>query len=214
VSRVLRAEFAAAAAGPEGFPRAALPELALLGRSNVGKSSLLNRLLGRRRLAHVSRTPGKTRLVHFYRIERSAGALLLVDLPGYGFARVSKAERAGWRALVEGYLAGREPLRAALLLQDLRRDASPEEHDLLAWLAARGIPALVIFTRADKLAAARRAARVRELEAQYDLPAGRAIATSAATGLGIPELWRAVDGLLGIGTSTYTDLRSEPGLLS
>jgi GTP-binding protein len=214
MSRVLRAEHAAAAAGPEAFPRAGLPELALLGRSNVGKSSLLNRLVGRRGLARVSRTPGKTRLVHFYRVERTGGALLLVDLPGYGFARVSKAERAGWRALVEGYLGGRESLRAALLLQDLRRDATPEEHDLLAWLAARRLPVRVALTRADRLGPMRRAARVREVEEQYGLAAGSAVATSAATGLGIPELWRAIDGLLAASPARDTDLRSNRDDLS
>ena len=109
--KVLTAELLAVAAKAEDFPQLPLPELALLGRSNVGKSSLLNRLVKRRQLARTSASPGKTRLVIFYRIERPGRALCLVDLPGYGWARVSKTERAGWKALVEAYLRGREHLR-------------------------------------------------------------------------------------------------------
>jgi GTP-binding protein len=187
------AERVASAAGPEGFPRAGLPEIALLGRSNVGKSSLLNRLAGRRKLAFASSKPGTTRLLHFYRLERARGALLLVDLPGYGFARTSRAERAGWRALVEGYLDGRRTLRACVLLQDLRRDVSDDELDLLAWLAERRIPVLVALTKCDRLAAAPRRARVAALSRAFALPPGHVIPTSARTGDGIPSLWRALD---------------------
>lgn len=194
--RVLRAEVAATAAGPEGFPREGLPEVALLGRSNVGKSTLLNRLCGRRRLAHTSRTPGKTRLVHFYRVERSDRTLLLVDLPGYGFARVSKLERQRWRGLVEGYLEGRDPLRAVILLQDLRRDVSEDERALLAWLAERDVPAIVTLTKVDKLKPMRRAERLRRLREQLELPAERVVATSGQQGWGIRELWQALDAFL------------------
>ena len=135
--KVLAAELLAVGGEARGLSRSTpLPEIALLGRSNVGKSSLLNRLVQRRQLARTSASPGKTRLVHFYRIERPGRALLLVDLPGYGWARVSKAERAGWKALVESYLRGREHLRGAILLQDLRRDWS-EDEALLVRLARR-----------------------------------------------------------------------------
>ena len=190
------AKLVATAADVEGLPRAGAPEIAFLGRSNAGKSSLLNRLAGRRELARVSATPGKTRLLHFYEVSRGARRLLLVDLPGYGFARVSKAERAQWRQLVEGYLDGRAALAGAVLLQDLRRDVSDDERDLLAWLAERGIPALVALTKCDKLAPMRRAARARELAGSFDLPAERVIATSAHSKLGIDGLWKAIDSLL------------------
>jgi GTP-binding protein len=194
--KVLAAELLAVAARAEDFPRTPLPEIALLGRSNVGKSSLLNRLAQRRRLARTSTSPGKTRLVHFYRIERPGRALLLVDLPGYGWARVSKAERAGWKALVEAYLARRKRLRGAILLQDLRRDWGEDEALLGAWLAERGVPVLLVLTKADKLGAAERARRVRALTTSARVSPERCIVTSSLTGEGIEALWRAIDGML------------------
>jgi GTP-binding protein len=188
------AERVASATGPEGFPRGGLPEIALLGRSNVGKSSLLNQLVARKRLAFASSKPGTTRLLHFYRVDRTSGPLVLVDLPGYGFARVSRSERDAWRALVEGYLSDRAPLRACVLLQDVRRDLTEDETLLLEWLRQRGIPALAALTKCDKLSANERRTRVGRLTAALDLPRERIVATSGETGLGIPALWKAIDG--------------------
>jgi GTP-binding protein len=159
----------------------------------VGKSSLLNRLVQRRKLALTSATPGKTRLLHWYRVERGGAELWLVDLPGYGWARVSKRERRTWRPLVEAYLEGRPTLRVAVLLQDLRRDLGEDEALLLEWLAGRGVPTLLVATKVDKLKPMRRAARLRELALRSGLPAQRVIATSAEKGIGIAELWRALD---------------------
>ena len=192
-SRVKSAEMLTAAASAGQFPAAGAPEVAFLGRSNVGKSSLLNRLVGRRRLARTSSTPGKTRLLCWYRVERTSGDLWFVDLPGYGYAKVSRRERESWRGLVEAYLGGRPSLRVAVLLQDLRRDASEDETLLLEWLAERDVPALVAVTKVDKLKPMRRAQRLRELKAQIALPAGRVIATSATSGVGMDELWGALD---------------------
>jgi GTP-binding protein len=208
--KVLRAELAVTAASPEAFPTGGLPEIAFLGRSNVGKSSLLNRLAERRQLARTSRTPGKTRLVHFYRLDlrfesevktqndspTQAQSVLLVDLPGYGYAKVSKTERIAWRRLVEGYLEARPVLRAAVLLQDIRRDPEDDEQLLLAWLDERRIPALVVLTKADKLAPMQRARRVRELGRVVALPADRLITTSAMSDMGVAELWRALTRFL------------------
>ncbi|HKE11097.1 MAG TPA: ribosome biogenesis GTP-binding protein YihA/YsxC [Myxococcota bacterium] len=209
--KVLRAELAVTAASPKAFPTDGRPEIAFLGRSNVGKSSLLNRLAQRRRLAHTSRTPGKTRLVHFYGVDLRFESgdeppsdsptrqeqVLLVDLPGYGYAKVPKAERIAWQRLVEGYLEDRPVLRVAALLHDIRRDPSDDEQLLLAWLDERRIPALVVLTKADKLAPMQRARRVRELCRVFAQPADRVITTSAERGLGVSELWRALAGFLG-----------------
>jgi GTP-binding protein len=194
--KILSARIVATAAGPEGFPPQELPEVALLGRSNVGKSSLLNRLVARKQLARTSRTPGKTRLLHFYRVERPGGELLLVDLPGYGYAKTARSERASWKGLIEGYLEGRATLRAAVLLQDLRRDPSEDETLLIDWLAGREIPALVALTKIDKLKPTRRAARLDVVGAGLPVQADWVIPTSARTGEGIDQLWRAIDTLL------------------
>ena len=194
--KILDARLAATAAGPPGFPREGVPEVAFLGRSNVGKSSLLNALAGRRALARTSSTPGKTRLVHFFEVtrdttDRARRRVLLVDLPGYGWAKVAKSERAAWQKLIESYLEGRAPLRLAILLHDVRRDPTEDEHLLLAWLAERGVATLVAVTKCDKEKPMRRTARLREIAAAY---AGHAlVATSAETKDGIDALWKAID---------------------
>ena len=189
--RIESAEYRCAASRSSEFPPPRGPEIALLGRSNVGKSSLLNRLVGRRSLARTSATPGKTRLLHWYDVVRGDQPLALVDLPGYGFAKVSRAERASWQRLVESYLDARRA-RLALLLQDVRRDWSEDEALLLAWLAERSIPAVVAITKCDKEKPSRAVARERELRAAIGLPPERVIATSATTGKGIDELWKAI----------------------
>jgi GTP-binding protein len=193
--RIRSAEWFAAASAPGEFPPAREPEIALLGRSNVGKSSLLNRLVSRRALARTSSTPGKTRLLHWYRVERGERALALVDLPGYGYAKVAKTERAAWQRLVESYLDARRA-RVALLLQDLRRDWSEDEALLLQWLAQRDVPALVALTKCDKEKPNRARLRERELRAAIGLRDDLVIATSSETGKGIDALWKAIEGEL------------------
>ena len=189
------------AAAPDGFPHEGIAEVAFLGRSNVGKSSLLNALVGRKALARTSSTPGKTRLANFFLVERdltarAARRVLFVDLPGYGWAKVAKTERAAWQKLVEAYLDGRVPLRLAILLHDLRREPGDDERDLLAWLAAREVPTLVAITKSDKLAPMRRAERVKQLMKDYALAPESMIATSAEKKDGIDALWRAIDAHL------------------
>ena len=210
--KVRVAEIEASAARVADLPPPGPPEIAFLGRSNVGKSSLLNRLAGRKRLARTSATPGKTRLLHVYRVEGEGGSLRLVDLPGYGWARVSKAERRRWGDLVEGYLGTRGALRLAVLLQDLRRDPGEDEQELLEWLAQRGIPVLVVITKTDKLKPMRRKERIRALRADLGLPAAQVVATSAETGDGIPDLWRAIAQTIGdAGRRLYERPRSRSG---
>jgi len=178
------ARFAAAAAEPGRLPRLGLPEIAFAGRSNVGKSSLLNRLVGRRGLARVSKTPGRTQQINFFVIDE---ALALVDLPGYGFARVSVTLRDQWKALVEHYLTRRRSLRAVVLIIDLRRGVEADDAQLLSFLTAHGVPAVLVATKADKLAYGARVRQARALAATTaPVPV---VVCSAVSGDGIPELW-------------------------
>jgi GTP-binding protein len=169
--------------------------LAFAGRSNVGKSSLINRLLGRRSLAHTSSTPGRTRTLNFYAIN---DGFLFVDLPGYGYAKVSRAVQEEWWTLVEAYLAGRAPLCGVVHLADARHPLTELDLGLQDFLASVGMPRLHVLTKADKVprgeraavrAAARTALRLSESEAPLFF--------SAVTGEGVPELWRAVEAMLG-----------------
>lgn len=194
--KVTSAELLTSASQSAHFPAPGAPEVAFLGRSNVGKSSLLNRLVNRKQLARTSSTPGKTRLLNWFRVMRGDSELWFVDLPGYGYAKVSKSERRRWQKLIESYLDDRPTLKAAVLLQDLRRDLSEDETLLIAWLAEREVPVILAITKVDKLKPGRRANRVRELRAEAELPAERVVATSAEKRMGLPELWRAIDALL------------------
>ena len=169
------------------FPVDGLPEIAVAGRSNVGKSSFINALVGRKRLARTSSAPGKTRRIHFYRLEDVG---YLVDLPGYGYAAVGRSERAAWKPMVELYLRGTRPsLRGVVLLVDLRRGPEQEELELLAWLSGEGVEARVVFTKADKLKPARRAEMARHWRKQLALGEGaRSAVTSSETWIGLAEV--------------------------
>ena len=183
-----RAHFRAAAARPGEVPPALGPEIALAGRSNVGKSSLVNRLTGCRGLARTSRTPGCTRGLLFYEVP---GRVTLVDLPGYGWAQRSKNERAGWKALVEYYVENRTALAGAMILVDVRRGPEAEERMLVEYLDEARVPWAWVLTKCDKLGRGALAARTRELAGELD--GVEAIATSSETGRGINEVWRWID---------------------
>jgi GTP-binding protein len=186
------AKFITSAAQPSDFPPSRLPELAVVGRSNVGKSSLINSLVGQDGLARTSRTPGRTRLVNWFEVD---GKFHLVDLPGYGYAEVKKDMRESWRPLIETYLDKREALSGVLLLIDVRRGVQDEELDFIPWLAERAIPVVVALTKSDKLAKHKRTLEV--MKAKKDLGLKRdPIAVSAQTGEGIDVMWRALLKLL------------------
>ena len=187
--KITAAEFVTAAVAPAGWPREALPEAAFAGRSNVGKSSLINCLVNRKGLARTSATPGRTRQIVFFRVN---ARWLFADLPGYGYARVSQAERQSWQGLVEDYLSGRENLRGVVLILDARRGPEAEERDLIGWLTARGIPFLPVATKADKLSPGERREARERIARELGLAPDRVPLFSARTREGRDEVWKEI----------------------
>jgi GTP-binding protein len=187
-----KAAFTVSASKPGGFPAQDLPEVAFAGRSNVGKSSLINALTGYNKLARTSNTPGRTRLINWFEVLPPKGrAVSFVDLPGYGYAKVSKTMRQAWRPLIESYLSGREVLRLVILLVDARRTPGDEERDFLDWLELEEVPVLVVMTKADKLAKSKRKPAALALKKELGLRRDP-VPFSAHTGDGIDDLWRAI----------------------
>ena len=179
---------------PRGWrPAATLPEVAFSGRSNVGKSSLLNRLLRRKAFARVSQTPGKTREINFFRVN---DAFYLVDLPGYGYARVSKTMRERWRQIIERYLRTSKTLRGIVQLVDARHPPTPDDLRRLDFISEIELPTLVILTKIVKLRPMERAERLAQASLVMQLEQEQIIPFSAATGEGRDELARAVADLV------------------
>jgi len=185
---------------PRDFPRDGRPQVCFAGRSNVGKSSLLNRLVGRRNLARTSKTPGRTREIHFFLV---ADRVYFVDLPGYGYAKVSRQMRSRWGRLIEDYLADNDALRLMVVILDIRHDPSEDDLDLIVWLESRGIPYTLALTKSDKVSghvAAGQHRRILEVIAAQKAPGQQAgsgeprSATrfSAKTGEGRDELLRTI----------------------
>ena len=170
-------------------PESRLPEIAFAGRSNVGKSSLLNSLVRRKAFARVSRTPGRTREINFFEVN---GQFVLVDLPGYGYAQISKTRRAEWRPLIEGYLRRSPNLRGVVLLLDIRRDPSDDDLQMLEFLGEVGTPTVVVTTKIDKLGPRVALDRVQALTESLQLDADQVIPFSAHTGRGRDELAAAI----------------------
>ena len=187
------AEFIKSAVKPETYPDPTLPEVAFAGRSNVGKSSLINTLVNRKRLVKTSSTPGRTQLLNFFRIN---DRFCFVDLPGYGYAKVPEAVRRAWGPMVEGYLAGRSCLKGVVLVLDIRRRPKEEEINLLSWLSDRGIAATVVLTKMDKLSKSRRMQQRRAAAEALALSAPDPVLFSAKTRAGRNELWGRIATLL------------------
>jgi len=183
-------EFIGGMAEKHGWrPESSLPEVAFAGRSNVGKSSLLNTLVRRKSFARVSRTPGRTREINFFRINNT---FVLVDLPGYGYARISKEKKAGWRPMIESYLRRTTQLRGMVLLLDIRREPSEDDRAMLDFLAELGVPTIVALTKADKLNKAGARERTTEISRSLALEADQVIQFSAQSGEGRLELLQAI----------------------
>lgn len=192
---LLLSEYVTSLTRPDApIPGPALPEIALAGRSNVGKSTLLNLLVGRRSLARASRTPGKTRALNVF---SWGDRCYLVDVPGYGWAKRGQAERAAWHELALGYVATRPGLAGVLWLLDIRRDPSPEDLDFRACLVARAVPTLVVLTKSDQVGRSKRAERAEAIGAGTGMDGREFLLTSARTREGAEELREAVLALLG-----------------
>jgi GTP-binding protein len=193
--------FSGSAASPDQFPRDGLPEVAFLGRSNVGKSSLLNRLAGVKGLARVSSDPGRTRVVNFFRVqgaEKPGGAgrgdLYLVDLPGYGYAKASREVRESFETIAVSYLTGRAPLRLCVFIVDARHDTSDRDDILRDFLAGQGLSWVVAANKADTLNRGEVNRRVDALGRGVGRGSHGVLPVSAERGTGVPDLWNTIRG--------------------
>lgn len=187
---IRRLDFLGGMASEGGWrPEPTLPEIAFAGRSNVGKSSLINSLVRRKKLARVSNTPGRTREINFFSVNDE---FVLADLPGYGYARISKEARAAWKPLIEGYLRSSPVLRGIVQILDIRHDPTAEDEQMLDFLADLGAPTIVVLTKTDKLTPREAHARVLEISQGLGLPEDQVIPFSARTGEGRDELAAAV----------------------
>ncbi|MGA2145761.1 MAG: ribosome biogenesis GTP-binding protein YihA/YsxC [Bryobacteraceae bacterium] len=181
----MKAEFVASAARPDAFPAVGLPEVAFLGRSNVGKSSLINALAGQKKLAFTSSTPGRTQTINFYVV---GGAFCFVDLPGYGYARAPRESLRGWKRLIEHYLEYRESLKLCCLILDARRGWMAGDLELKHWLEAHTRPYLVIATKTDKANQSEQQGGFRAIREEGVEP----LPFSAVTGRGVRTIWQAI----------------------
>ncbi|HKK08659.1 MAG TPA: ribosome biogenesis GTP-binding protein YihA/YsxC [Gemmatimonadota bacterium] len=192
--KVGEAEFVGAVGEPGGPIPTRLPQVAIIGRSNVGKSSLINAVLGRKRLARVSRTPGRTQEIHFYEVD---GRFCLVDLPGYGFAKVPAEVRQRWGPLIETYLSTSRGLVGVVLLLDARHGPSRDDRRMLDFLERLELPTLFVLTKVDKLSRGERREALERILETLDVPEDQLLATSAVTGEGTATLGDSVLAAVG-----------------
>ncbi|WP_248927441.1 ribosome biogenesis GTP-binding protein YihA/YsxC [Paenibacillus hamazuiensis] len=195
--KVNQAEFIISAVGPAQYPADALPEIALAGRSNVGKSSLINRMISRKNLARTSSKPGKTQQLNYYKINQD---LYFVDLPGYGYAQVSKTERAKWGKFIEQYILKREYLKLLLHIIDLRHPPTKDDQSMHEWLRANGIPVCVVTTKADKISRGQWQKHLKIIREGLGMDKSEPIVLfSSETGQGKDELWSIIEQHIGWG---------------
>lgn len=189
--KVHNVEMVISAVRPEQYPEDGLPEFALAGRSNVGKSSFINRMIGRKALARISSKPGKTQTLNFYKIEEQ---LFFVDVPGYGYAKVSKTEREAWGKMIERYLTGREMLRAVIQIIDLRHPPTADDCMMYDFLKHYNIPCIVIATKADKIPKGKWDKHKKIVKGKLDMVStDPLIVFSSEIGLGFEQAWEEIE---------------------
>lgn len=186
-------EFIKSAVKPSHYPEGDLPEIAFAGRSNVGKSSLINVLVNRKNLVRTSSTPGRTQLINFFNVN---GSFTLVDLPGYGYARVPMAVKKEWGPMMETYFAKRANLRGVVMIFDVRRTPVAEDIQMLQWLRAYGIPPLLVVTKCDKVSRNERAKQVDVIARTLGVMKGDLCFFSALSKDGTEEIWQRIETLL------------------
>ncbi len=190
--KITEAEIVISAVAPEQYPPDGLPEFALAGRSNVGKSSFINKMINRKALARTSSKPGKTQTLNFYKLNQS---IMFVDVPGYGYASVSKKEREAWGKMIEQYFTTRQELCAALLIIDLRHEPSSDDVTMYDFLKYYDIPCLIVATKADKIPKGKWQKHLKIVKDKLALkPQDRLFLFSAETGFGKEEIWREIVG--------------------
>ena len=189
------AKFICSAVTPDHYPPDDLPEVAFAGRSNVGKSSLINKILNRKKLVRTSKTPGRTQLLNFFEINE---LWRFVDLPGYGYAKVPAEVQKRWRPMVESYLRTRVNLRGMVWLLDIRREVSKEDLTLWDWLQAKQVTVIIVITKADKLSKNKRNKQAASIAKSLGRKAQELIQFSATSGEGKDEIWQALRQLLGV----------------
>ena len=188
------AEFVKSAVTPAQYPDAVLPEFAFTGRSNVGKSSLINTLVNRKRLVKTSATPGRTQLINFFVINK---AFSFVDLPGYGYAKVPASVRKKWGPMIETYLSTRKTLKGVALIMDARRVPGLQDLNFIEWLYYYNIPGILILTKADKLSKTKRLTQQATIAKALSVDKDDLILFSAKSRLGKDVVWDSIEGLIG-----------------
>lgn len=211
-----KARYELTAVKPEQYPFGDTPEIALLGRSNVGKSTIINTLLNRKNLARVSSEPGKTRGINFYNIDNE---LYFVDLPGYGYAKVSKDMKAAWGGFIETYLNSRRQLRMAVMLVDIRHAPSEDDKMMYKWIVEHGLHHIVVATKTDKISRSQVGARMQDIKKVLGIGAGVvAIPYSSETRQGKDEIWTLIKAAMNAvsdavtGAAVNTAAEDVPGL--
>ena len=187
------AEFVKSAIAPSQYPPETLPEIAFAGRSNVGKSSLINVLVNRKRLVKTSSTPGRTQLINFFNVN---DRFIFVDIPGYGYAKVPASVRRQWRPMIETYFTSRQCLCGAVLLMDIRRKPGDDDKNLRDWLTYHGIATLFVLTKADKVSKSKRNLQLSRAVEMLRLSEKDIILFSAKTRLGRDQVWRSIERLI------------------